>query len=157
MNEMAGQIVVLEEDYERLTSLYKGQIAFYEKAAERVVEFMILFQGVYFTAISFSQLKQMQGALHLTMGFMLFFLLPVGFFFLAMSSAMYVILMTKGRPDPTKPPPTEEERSERLDEWENWRDRKHNALHWSYIFTALAFLSLFIAMGVYLVYLPGTP
>jgi len=146
---------MLQETYERKISTYKEEIAVSEKAAERVAEFMILFQGVYFAAISFSELKRMQGMFHLSAGFMTIFLLPFGFFLLAMCFSMYVVLMTKGRPAPAEPPPNKEKRKERVEEWKEWRDRKYNALRWSYIFVALALVSLLISMGVYLTYLPG--
>jgi len=155
-----NEFITLIEEYKKAMSIYRDQISFYEKTAERIIEFVVLFHGLYFATISFSELKQIQSVLHLSMEFIALFFLPLGFLFLAMSSAMYVILMKKG-PEPYLPEEEQgeilERRSEILNKWKNWRNKKLKALCWSYIFTALAFLSLFIAMGVYLVYLPGTP
>ncbi len=154
-DKVQDKLLILKEEYESEVSRYQDYISFYEKAAQRVVEFMTLFQGVYFAVISFSDLKKLQGALDLPRVFMVVFLLPLVFLFLSMSAAIYMMVMTKGRPDPTDSPSSVEERKEKLKKWEDWCARKHNALRFSYIFMGAAFLFLFIAMGVYLVCLPG--
>lgn len=150
-----------EKNFKKKISTYSKQIEFYEKAAEHVVQLLTLFQGLYVASLSFSNLKKIQTILPLGISqvVMDIFLLPIALFLLSIFFAMQVILTSSERPElealAQNTAKNNEERTKIVREWRYWRDRKYRLLRYSYISMAFAFLLLFVAMGVYLVCLPG--
>ncbi len=123
------------ENAQRLVS---ESISTIEEVAKQLIALNSLLEGIYFSAITFSDLKpvltNLIAAIYLAP--ILFWLLSLVFAVLTLSPRSYAININSSR--------------DSKDIFNEIVSKKHTMLMWSEVFLILSFIALFIAVGHYL-------
>ena len=127
------------ENAQRLVS---ESISTIEEVAKQLIALNSLLEGIYFSAISFSEIKPglsgIAAAIYLTP--ILLWLLSLVFAVLTLSPKSYAININSS--------------SDSKEKFNEIISKKHTMLMWSEVFLILSFIALFAAVAYYLVVVP---